>query len=88
MTTICELQLKPPLECIDIFVLLKEKVDLISKVFNVVLFDVSTCDLSLLLICRLFVLSKSSLVLVICSQDRSLTSKFGTIVKLAAGYNC
>mmetsp|Transcript_12961 Transcript_12961/g.21183 ORF Transcript_12961/g.21183 Transcript_12961/m.21183 type:complete len:403 (+) Transcript_12961:733-1941(+) len=31
MTTICELQLKPPLECIDIFVLLKEKVDLISK---------------------------------------------------------
>lgn len=36
MSTICELQLKPPLECIDIFTLLKEKVDLISKVCNVI----------------------------------------------------
>jgi hypothetical protein len=32
MSTICELQLKPPLECIDVFTLLKEKIDLISKV--------------------------------------------------------
>ena len=32
MSTVCELQLKPPLECIDIFIVLKEKVDLISKV--------------------------------------------------------